>query len=90
MLDLQRSFEKPLTSLPYLPQNSFMKILDCESIESTYKSLENILGIKEFCLHKIFDTAKEAEKCKNFEALLSEAHILPVPKKELFLARLKG
>lgn len=39
---------------------------------------------------KIFDTAKEAEECKNLEALLSEAHILPVSKKELFLSRLKG
>lgn len=39
---------------------------------------------------KIFDTAKEAKECKNLEALLSESHILPVSKKELFIARLKG
>lgn len=39
---------------------------------------------------KIFDTAKEAEECKRLEALLSEAHIVPVTDKELFTARLKG
>ena len=31
-----------------------MKTLDCESIESTYQSLEAILGIKEVELKRIF------------------------------------
>jgi hypothetical protein len=33
-----------------------MKILDCESLKSTCESLENILGIKESRLHKLFDS----------------------------------
>lgn len=33
-----------------------MKTLDCESIESTYKSLENILDIKESRIHKLYDS----------------------------------
>lgn len=33
-----------------------LKILDCQSIESTYQSLEDILGIKESHLHKLFDS----------------------------------
>ncbi len=33
-----------------------MKILDCESIESTYKSLEHILGVKKFDLFRLFDS----------------------------------
>jgi hypothetical protein len=31
-----------------------MKILDCESVEITYKSIENILGVGRLDLHKIF------------------------------------
>lgn len=35
-----------------------MKTLDCESIESTYKSLETILGVKESELCQLFDEAE--------------------------------
>lgn len=35
-----------------------MKILDCESIESTYKSLEDILGVKKSDLCQLFDSVE--------------------------------
>lgn len=45
-----------------------MKILDCESIGSTYKSLENILGIKKSRLHKLFDSVKiYDDSCSDIE-----------------------
>jgi len=44
-----------------------MKTLDCESIESTYKSLENILGIKESHLHKLFDSVDVDDSCSGIE-----------------------
>lgn len=37
-------------------KNKAVKVLDCESIESTYKSLEDILGVKEFDLCQLFDS----------------------------------
>jgi hypothetical protein len=37
-------------------KHKYAKILDCESIESTYKSLEAILGVKRDKLQQVFDS----------------------------------
>lgn len=50
-----------------------MKILDCESIESTYKSLETILGVKKSGICQLFDSIKVYEEMResNSDFLLS-------------------
>ena len=50
-----------------------MKILDCESIESTYESLETILGVKKSGICQLFDSIKVYEEMResNSDFLLS-------------------
>ncbi len=53
-------------------KRKYAKILDCESIESTYKSLEAILGVKRDKLQQVFDSLDiykafwEEKKCYSF------------------------
>lgn len=49
-----------------------MKILDCETIETTYKSLENILGITKAQLKSIFDATGIKDGYYKREELFSE------------------